>query len=85
MKFWYIFVDKSLPEYFGMIFIFNNKFYQIETRGQNQLHLFPARIVLRHLIIPYLLQKYPIAITQRNNTHSIESLHVNDNYRLTKN
>ena len=35
MKFWYKFVNKSLPEYFGTIFTFNNELYQIETRGQN--------------------------------------------------
>ena len=72
MKCWYKFVNKSLPEYFGTIFTFNNELYQIETRGQNQLHLFPtwtvsASNVLRHRI-PDLLQEYP-----RANTHSIES------------
>ena len=77
MKLWYKFVNKSLPKYFGTIFKFNNELYQIETRGQNQLHLFPtqtisARNVLRHRI-PELLQKYPRAITQRAKTHSIES------------
>ena len=77
MKFWYKFVNKSLPEYFGTMFTFNNELYQIETRGQNQLHLFPtrtvsARNVLRHHI-PDLLQEYPRAITQRAKTHSIES------------
>ena len=77
MKFWYKFVNKSLPKYFGTIFTFNNELYQIETRGQNQLHLFPtrtisARNVLRHRI-PELLQKYPRAITQRTKTHNIES------------
>ena len=35
MKFWYKFVIKSLPKYFGTIFTFNNELYQIETRGQN--------------------------------------------------
>ena len=77
MKFWYKFVNKSLPEYFGTMFTFNNELYQIETRGHNQLHLFPtrtvsARNVLRHHI-PDLLQEYPRAITQRVKTHSIES------------
>ena len=77
MKFWYKFVNKSLPEYLATMFTFNNELYQIETRGQNQLHLFPsrtisARNVLRHRI-PELLQKYPRAITQRTNTDSIES------------
>ena len=32
-KFWYKFVNKSLPEYFGTMFTFNNELYQIETRG----------------------------------------------------
>ena len=55
MKFWYKFVNKSLPEYFGTMFTFNNELYQIETRGQKQLHLFhtrtvSARNVLRHHI-----------------------------------
>ena len=73
MKFWY----KSLSVFFGAMFIFNDELYQIETRGQNQLHLFPtrtvsARNVLRHHV-PDLLQEYPRAITQRANTHSIES------------
>ena len=77
MKFWYKFVNKSLPEYCGTIFTFNNELYQIETCGQNQLHLFPtrtisARNVLRHHIAE-LLQKYPRAITQRDKAHSIES------------
>ena len=77
MKFWYKFVNKSLPEYFGTMFTFNNELYQIETRAQNQLHLFPtrtssARNVLRHRI-PDLLQEYPRAITQKAKTHSIES------------
>ena len=35
---WYKFVNKSLPEYFGTMFTFNNELYQIETRGQRQLH-----------------------------------------------
>ena len=77
MEFWYKFVKKSLPESFGTMFTFNNELYQIETRGQNQLHLFPtrtvsARNVLRHHI-PDLLQEYPRAITQRLKTHNIES------------
>ena len=76
MKFWYKFVNKSLPGYFGTMFTFNNELYQIETRGQNQLHLFPtrtcsARNVLRHRI-PDLLHEYPRAITQKAKTHSIE-------------
>ena len=59
LKFWYKFVNKSLPKYFGTIFTFNSELYQIETRGQNQLNLFPtrtisARNVLRHRI-PELL------------------------------
>ena len=33
MKFWYKFVNKSLPGYFGTMFTFNNELYQIETRG----------------------------------------------------
>ena len=77
MKFWDKFVNKSLPEYFGTIFTFDNELYQIETRGQNQLHLFSnqtssARNVLRHRI-PDLLQEYPRAITPKANTHSIKS------------
>ena len=38
MKFWYKFVNKSLSGYFCTMFTFNNELYQIETRGQNQLH-----------------------------------------------
>ena len=61
MKFWYKFVNKSLPEYFGTMFTFNNELYQIETRGQNQLHLFPTRsISVRNVLrqyIPDLLQE----------------------------
>ena len=62
MKFWYKFVNKSLPEYFETTLTFNNKLYQIETGGQNQLHLFPirtisARNVLRHSILD-LLQEF---------------------------
>ena len=77
MKFWYKFVNKSLPEYFCTMFTFNNELYQVETRDQNQLHFFPTRIinarnVLRHRI-PDLLQEYPWAIIQKANTHSIES------------
>ena len=74
MKFWYKFVNKSLPEYFGTMFTFNNELYQIETRGQNQLHLFPtltrsARNVLRHRI-PDLLEEYRRAMTKKANQHS---------------
>ena len=77
IKFWYKFVNKSLPEYFDTMFTFNNELYQIEARGQNQLHLFPiwtisARSVLRHRI-PDLLQGNTRAINQKANTHSIES------------
>ena len=73
MKFWYKFVNKSPPEYFDMMFTFNNELYQIKTHGQNQLHLFPTGTVstpnvLRHLILD-LLQEYPRPITQRANTH----------------
>ena len=62
---------------FGTMFTFNNELYQLEARGQNQLHLFPtrtvsARNVLRHHN-PDLLQEYPRAITERAKTHSIES------------
>ena len=62
MKFWYKFVNKSLPEYFDTTFTFNNKLYQIETVGQDQLHRFPirtisARNVLRHRILD-LLQEF---------------------------
>ena len=71
--------NKSLPEYFDTMFKFNNESYETETPDQNQRHLFPtrtisARNVLRHHI-PDLLQEYPraSAITQRANTHSIES------------
>ena len=76
MKPWYRFVNKSLPEYVGTMFTLNDKLCQIETSGQNQLHLFPTRIinarnVLRHRI-PDLLQVYHRAITQKANTHSIE-------------
>ena len=77
MKFWYIFVNKSVPEYFGMMFTFNDELYQIQTRGQNQLHLFPSQTINAHNVlrhhIPDLLQEYPRAITQRANTRSIES------------
>ena len=59
------------------MFTFNNELYQIKTYGQNQLHLFPTRIISARSIlrrhIPELLQEYPTAITQRANTHSIES------------
>ena len=77
MKFWYKFVNKSLPEYFGTMFTFIDESYQIEIRAQNRLHLFPtrtssARNVLRHRI-PDLLQEYHRAITQKAKTHSIES------------
>ena len=72
MKFWYKFVNKSLPEYFGTMFTFNNELYQTETRGQNQLHLFPTRTssasnVLRHRI-PDLLQEYHRAMTQKQHS-----------------
>ena len=76
MKFLNKLVSKSLPEYFGTMFIFNNESYQIETRSQNQLRLFPTRNistrnVMRHRI-PDLLPEYPRTITQKANTHSIE-------------
>ena len=40
MKFWYKFVNKSLPEYFGTMFTFNNEIHQIETRGQTNFTCF---------------------------------------------
>ena len=69
--------SQSLLEYFGTMFTFNDELYQMETRGQNQLHFFPtrtinARNVLRHRIRD-LLQEYSRTITQKANTHSIES------------
>ena len=77
MKFWYKFVTKSLPEYIGTMFTFNDELYQIVTRGQNQPHLFPTRTVSAHNVLrchkPDLLQEYRRAIIQRANTHSIES------------
>ena len=54
MKFWYKSVNTSLPEYFGTMFTFNNELYQIETRGQNQLHLFPTRTIS----VPNVLRQY---------------------------
>ena len=68
MKFWYKFVNKSLPQYFGTMFTFNFELHRIETRGQNQLHLFPTRIVsarngVRHHI-PDLMQEYSRAKTR---------------------
>ena len=42
MEFWYKFANKSLLEYFGTVYTFNNELYQIETRCQNQLYLYPT-------------------------------------------
>ena len=74
-------VDTFMVSYYiyaHMLFTSNNELYQIETRGQNQLHLFPtrtisARYILKHPI-PDLLHEYPRAIIQRANTHSIKTL-----------
>ena len=48
MKFWYKFVNKSLPEYFGTIFTLNNELYQIETCcvRTNSICLLPELSVL---------------------------------------
>ena len=73
MKFWYKLWISHFLNIFGTMFTFNNELYQVETCGQNQLHLFPirtvsARHVLRHHI-PGLLQEYHRAITQSTNTY----------------
>ena len=56
MKFWYKFVNKSLPQYFGTMFTFNNEFHKIETRGQNQLHWFPTQIVSARNVLRLISQ-----------------------------
>ena len=72
--FWYKFVNKKLPHYFHDIFTFNYELHEIETRSQNNLHLYPtrttgARNVLRHRV-PELLRDYPHEIMRRVYTHS---------------
>ena len=51
--FWFKFVKKSPTEYIGTMFTLNNEFYQIETRGQLQLHLFSTRTIsARNVLMP---------------------------------
>ena len=77
MKFWYKFLKKWLPEYFGTMFSFNNELYQIEPRDQNKLQLLltqtiSARNIYRHHN-PDLFHVYPRIIIHSANTHSIKS------------
>ena len=58
MQFWYKFVNKSLPEYLGTMFTFNNELYEIETRAQNQLHLFPTRTSSAHNVWDTISQTF---------------------------
>ena len=63
MKFWYKFVNKKLPNYFGDMFEYNHEVHDIGTRSRDQLPLYPtrtsgARNVLRHHL-PELLNTFP--------------------------
>ena len=69
MKFLYKFVNKLCPEYFCMMFKFNDELYKIETCDQNQLHLFPARAISASNVLKHHI---PDMCIQRANTHSIE-------------
>ena len=38
LKFWYKFVNKTLPNYLCMIFTYNNELFDIETRSHVEVH-----------------------------------------------
>ena len=62
-------------KYFRSMFQYNFSLYDIETRSNNQLYLFPtrtvcARNVLRHRI-PELIYQFPADMLEKAKTHSI--------------
>ena len=77
MKLFYKFTNNTIPKYFRSLFIYNRDIYEIETRNNNQLHLFATRThsaeqVLWHHI-PKLIDKFPRHITDRIRTRSIQA------------
>ena len=75
MEFFYKFTNNTLPKYFHFLFKYNREIYEIVTRYNNQLHLFPTRTpsaenVLGHHI-PKLIDKFPRHIKDKIRTHSI--------------
>ena len=57
LKFWYKFVNGTLPDHFRQMFTFNQDIYDIETRSHDRLHMFPSRTssgrnVMRHRVHP---------------------------------
>ena len=78
MKFWYNFVNKKLPNFFGDMFEYNHEVHDIGTRSRDQLHLYPtrtsgARNVLWHHL-PELLNTFPKYLIEKNKTHSLYSI-----------
>ena len=78
LKFWYIYVNNKLPNYFRNMFTYNHESHEIETRNHDRLHLYPtstsgARNVLRHHV-PELLNKFPLHLVDRFKTHSLYSV-----------
>ena len=75
MKFWYKLSNNTLPNYFWSMFQYNSSLYDIETRNNNQMHVFPtqtfgARNVLRHRL-PELVYQFPADLIRKAQTHSI--------------
>ena len=89
MKFWYKFVNGTVPAFFASMFRYNHEIYEIETRNHHSLHpvrTTSARNVLRHRI-PELLSNFPVRVLEKVHTHSILSFashvkfHLIDSYR----
>jgi hypothetical protein len=77
MKFWYKFVNKTLPCYFKTMFRHVNEIHPIVTRQHSQLYLFPtrthsARKSIRHFI-PELINHYPSNIIVKAKTHCVNT------------
>ena len=45
MKFWYNFVNGTVPAFFASMFQYNHKIYEIGTRNHHSLHLYPVRTI----------------------------------------
>ena len=74
MKFWYEFINNTVPISFASMFRYSHEFYDIQTRSHERLHLYPFRTsnahnTLKHLI-PELLGNFPTPVLEKAHTHS---------------
>ena len=74
LKFYYKFMNKSLPLYFETMFTPNSTVHQYETRQRRSIHLPVARtsqagLCIRHFI-PKLLKEIPLCIQDKVTSHS---------------